>query len=316
MSDLLSDILSGLRFRASSYFCSEFSGDWGISSGGLPQGEFHILLNGQAWVMLSDSPPRQIRAGDIILVPHGSAHRIAAAPELTTVDGATLVAELRQGHNRFASGDRAMNSAMNEQSAATLLCGNFQYNSRIHPLLQALPELIHLQAGGSILLAGLQHLISGLAHELQQHPQGAALIRDRLTEVLIIQLLRLYIEDSPQLPFLAAFHDRLICQALTLMHEQLAEPWTVESLARAVGMSRSAFSARFTLLAGDAPMNYLLHWRMQQAALLLEQNEKPVAIIAEQVGYSSEPAFRKAFRRVLGVPPGQFSRAGKLSYGR
>jgi len=295
MFDLLSDILAGLRFQASSYFCSDFAGDWGINSGGHPQGEFHIVLRGQAWLMLPDRPPCLLSSGDVVLVPGGDSHRIAATPQSPTVAGGELVAELQAGQNRFGDG----------LPGVTLLCGNFQYCNRQHPLLGALPVLIHLQERQSPLLAGLRHLVVSLASELQQQPQGAALIRDRLTEVLIIQLLRLYIADQPERPFLAAFSDRSIGQALSLMHERMAENWTVESLARAVGMSRSAFSARFQQQVGDAPMNYLLHWRMQQALLMLEAGERSVPALAEKVGYGSEAAFRKAFRRVIGRPPGQ-----------
>lgn len=295
MFDLLSDILAGLRFQASSYFCTDFAGDWGIDSGGKAQGEFHIVLRGQAWVMLPGSEPCLLSSGDVVLVPAGDCHRIAATPHSSTVGGGELVAELHAGHNRFSEG----------LPGVTLLCGNFQYSNRQHPLLSALPKLIHLQERQSPLLAGLRHLVVSLAGELQHQPQGAALIRDRLTEVLIIQLLRLYIEEQPERPFLAAFSDRSVARALSLMHEQVAENWTVESLAHAVGMSRSAFSARFQQQVGDAPMNYLLQWRMQQAKLMLEAGERSIPALAERLGYSSEAAFRKAFRRVVGVPPGQ-----------
>lgn len=293
--DLLSDILSGLRFQASSYFCSDFAGDWGIDSGGKAQGEFHIVVRGQAWVMLPDQSPRLLSSGDVVLIPRGDAHRISASPQAPVVAGAELVAELHDGINRFGEG----------APGVTLLCGNFQYHNPAHPLLASLPQLIHLEERQSPLMAGLRHLVVGLAGELQQNPLGAALIRDRLTEVLIIQLLRLYIHQQPDRPFLSAFNDRQVAQALALMHEQIAENWTVESLAREVGMSRSAFSTRFQQQVGDTPMNYLLHWRMQQAVLMLEAGERSIFAIASQLGYSSEAAFRKAFRRVVGVPPGQ-----------
>ncbi len=295
MFDLLSDILSGLRFQASSYFCSDFAGAWGIDSGGQQQGEFHILVRGQAWLMVPGSPSRLLSSGDVVLLPQGQAHRISASEEAETVAGAELVAELQQGHNRFAEG----------VDGATLLCGNFQYCQPQHPLLDNLPRLIHLEERQSPLLVGLRHLVVTLAHELQQQPQGAALIQNRLTEVLIIQLLRLFIQREPQLTFLAAFSDRALSQALTLMHQDPARSWTVESLGREVGMSRSAFSARFQLQVGDTPMNYLLQWRMQQAQRLLEDSSLSVLAVAEQVGYRSEAAFRKAFRRVTGFPPGQ-----------
>lgn len=295
MFDLLSDILSGLRFQASSYFCSDFAGAWGIDSGGQGQGEFHILVRGQAWLMLPDAPPRLLSSGDVVLLPQGQAHRISASVEAETVAGAALVAELQSGHNRFADG----------VAGATLLCGNFQYCQPLHPLLVNLPPLIHLEERQSPLLAGLRHLVVSLAHELQQQPQGAALIQNRLTEVLIIQLLRLFIQSEPQLTFLAAFSDRTLSQALTLMHQYPARNWTVETLGREVGMSRSAFSARFQQQVGDTPMNYLLQWRMQQAQGLLEAGQLSVLAVAEQVGYRSEVAFRKAFRRVMGLPPGQ-----------
>ena len=294
MFDLLSDILANLRFEASSYFCSEFSGRWGIAGGSGCHGEFHILLRGRAWLSVGGAEPQVLQAGDIVLLPRGRQHTLAAEPGAALVDGATLVSELQGGVNRFSG----------PEADTTLICGRFQTRRLHHPFLNSLPDMIHIGEASSPMLKALRHVVQTLAAELQLQPMGAALVRDRLTEVLIIQLLRIYILEQQPGDFLAALSDRQISRALTLMHRDITRPWTVELLGQEVGMSRSAFSDRFHQLVGVPPMSYLLNWRMQRAQVLLQESGCSMLDIAEQTGYASEASFGKAFKRVYGISPG------------
>jgi len=306
MFDLLSDILANLRFEASSYFCSEFSGDWGIAGGSGSHGEFHILLRGQAVLCLEGQAPVTLEAGDIVLLPRGYRHTLAAHPDAPLVEGGRLVEELQGGINRFAGAE----------PDTTLICGRFQTRRLPHPFLGGLPELILISERRSPMLKALRHVVQTLATELQLRPMGAALVRDRLTEVLMIQLLRIYILEQRPGDFLAALSDRQISRALALMHRDITQPWTVEQLAREVGISRSAFSDRFHQLVGEPPMTYLLNWRMQRAQILLRETGRSMLDIAEQTGYASEASFGKAFKRVYGISPGLIRRQWQADDGK
>ena len=177
-------------------------------------------------------------------------------------------------------------------------------------LLETLPPVLHVAAGDASMGPQLSIAVQLILAESAAPGPGSTLLSARLAEILLVHALRVHAAsgDGHQRG-LCALADPAIGAALRLMHARPAEPWTVDSLARAVGMSRSAFAARFTELVGESPLQYLTRWRMTQAAELLREHEESVPAIAERVGYRNPAAFMKAFTRVQGVGPGAYRRA-------
>ncbi len=200
---------------------------------------------------------------------------------------------------------------------ASLLCGYFRCSrdSR-HPLLAALPAVIHIRHNGRRDLAWLQTSLEFMIHETRAARPGAEAVVDRLVSVLFIQMVRAYVEQAEAPPgMLAAFTDRAVGAALALMQRSPHENWTLHRLARRVGVSRSTFAERFVQLVGQTPMQYLTLWRMQLARRLLTESHLSMAAIAERVGYRSEASFGKAFKKAAGTGPGAYRRTTASSAG-
>jgi AraC-like DNA-binding protein len=302
--DVLSDILGSVHLRGGIHFRCEFAAPWGMAMQDTGDAPFHVVVRGNFWLRM---PARRdlipLHAGDLIVLPHGGAHALLDAP-----DGAPRpVAEVIAGQSLDGYGP-VVNDG--EGAPASILCGYFRFDrDPPHPLLDALPELIHIQGADSHDLAWLQSSLNFMIQETRTAKPGAEAVVDRLAAVLFIQVLRAYIERSDSPPgMLAAFADRRIGAALELMHRQPQDPWTLEKLARRIGLSRSLFAARFHQLVGRTPLQYLTFWRMQLARTQLAATALPIALIAERAGYGSEASFSKTFKKVVGVAPGQYRR--------
>jgi AraC-like DNA-binding protein len=178
----------------------------------------------------------------------------------------------------------------------------------LRPLSQLLPQLIVIKANQARTLA-LPTTLQLLASEMAEQAPGSEIVANRLAEVLFIQTIRAHIascNESCKQPWLRAIFDPKIGAALRSIHDNVNSPWTVESLADAAGMSRSAFAMRFKELLGQTPLDYVTEWRMQRALPLLQSGDKKLTEIAQAVGYESDAAFSKAFKRVVGVAPGEY----------
>jgi AraC-like DNA-binding protein len=191
-----------------------------------------------------------------------------------------------------------------------VLCGVFEFDvaGTRHPVLRLLPELLYLSAERTRDRADLAGTVVALAREFQGGGRGASLVVSRLLDVLFVQIVRAWADDQPPggAGWIGALRDSTLARALATMHEDLARPWDVAALARAVGTSRATLGRRFSAEIGEPPLAYLTRARMQEAARQLLANSDGLASIAAAVGYSSEFAFNKAFRREYGVPPGQY----------
>ncbi|HWC16525.1 MAG TPA: AraC family transcriptional regulator [Terriglobales bacterium] len=191
----------------------------------------------------------------------------------------------------------------------TIVSGFLSFDSAsLKPITQLLPSLILVKADQAQSLA-LHNTVQMLASETEVQSPGSEVVATRLAEVLFIQTLRSYIAsdaESAKLGWLRAIFDPQIGAALRAVHADVNVPWTVESLAAAAGMSRSAFAARFKELVGQTPLDYVTEWRMQKAVLLLKEEGKKLVEVAQSVGYESDAAFSKAFKRVVGVSPGEY----------
>ncbi len=302
--DVLSDILRSIHLGGGVYFRCEFSAPWGMEIKPTPVAEFHVIVRGNCWLRIAGrSDPIPLQGGDLVAFPHGDAHSLIDAP-----DGMARPAEeIVQGQNLDHYGPVTYGGT---GLPATVLCGYFQFDrDHPHPLVAALPALIHIRGTDSHDFAWLQTALNFMIHETRAARPGAEAVVNRLVEVLFVQLVRAYIEQSQAPPgMLAAIADKQIGAALQLMHQAPQDPWTLATLAQQVGMSRSAFAARFNQLVGQTPMQYLMFWRMQRARELLAATRLSIAAIAERVGYQSEAAFNKAFTKAVGTGPGAYRR--------
>ena len=302
--DVLSDILRSVHLGGGVYFRCEFSAPWGMDIKPTPVAEFHIIVRGNCWLrMPGRSAPIPLQGGDLVAFPRGDAHSLVDAPE-----GVALPAEeIVQGQNLDDYGPVTYGGS---GLPATVLCGYFQFDrDHPHPLVAALPSLIHIRGTDSHDFAWLQTAINFMIHETRTAKPGSEAVVNRLAEVLFVQMVRAYIAQSEAPPgMLAAIADKQIGAALQRMHQAPQQAWTLATLAQRVGMSRSAFAARFNQLVGQPPLQYLTFWRMQKARELFSETRLTTAAIAEQVGYQSEASFAKVFKKVVGMGPGAYRR--------
>lgn len=305
--DTLSDVLSRVRFKGTIYCVSEFTAPWGINLPGHPgHSAFLMVLRGSCLVSVEGSGDSlSLAGGELLLLPHGAGCVIQDRPDSQVVAIEQVVAEPpgRADVVRFGGGG----------ALTSLLMGCFEFDMHAkNPLVESLPSVIYLKAEHLQSEPWLETALRQLVSERSQNRPGSDTLISRLTDMIFIQIIRAYITqikkctEAPS--WLKALADDQIGAALNLIHEQPAAPWTVASLASAVGMSRTSFATRFTSLVTSPPMDYLTAWRMQQAVNLMESGEDSMAAIARSVGYSSEAAFAKAFKREIGEAPGAFRR--------
>jgi AraC-like DNA-binding protein len=238
--------------------------------------------------------------GDLVLLPTGAAHALSSDRDGSLVPFDHLAAEQ-------AAGTGGIVHVGSEPARTRILCASYRHDPAVTtPLLTLLPDVMHVPADSEPgALQGTVRLLSG---ELA-HPQpGAATVLDRLVDVLLIQLLRAWLRTDPEVSssWLRALGDPVIAAALTALHADPARPWTIESLAGHVAVSRATLARRFPALVGDTPAAYLTRWRMDLAARALRDSDDPIDVIARSVGYTSEYAFSRAFSRDRALPPGRY----------
>ena len=304
--DALADILKTIRLNTSTYFCSDFASSWGMEIEATDSGLFHVVVDGECWLKaINQTSAIHLKEGDVVAFPTGGSHWISDTPESPKRPGTEVIDEILSGANPFQVGENK-----EEGKRITLMCGAFKYDTNIkHAFLKDLPCFIHLEAEHTPELAWLRSLVSVLSVESRQQSPGFSVIIDRLTEVLFIQLLREHIRrQASKHGYLSALADPYIGRALNLIHDDQNSQCSVESLGKNIGLSRSAFTDRFSKLVGQSPKAYLMDWRMQKAKTQLTQSNLGMFQIAESAGYSSEAAFSKAFKQVFNTPPGKFRR--------
>ena len=269
---------------------------------------FHIMLRGQCWVesIDSDDPPVEFHEGDIVFYPHGHGHKFVTR----LGDGQPLDLDTFRRPDGQALPIR-MNLYEDGPPGLRFVCGYLACDATpYNPLLEALPSqvLARRPADGNHIEVDL--ILTAIA-ELEAQRAGSETILARLSELLFVRVLRRYIEQLPDQSagWLAGLRDPNITRALQLIHGKPAREWTLEDLARESGMSRANFADRFSKCVGETPMRYLAKWRMQLAARLLEHPGTAIEAIAEKVGYRSEAAFNRAFKSIVGMPPGAWRRS-------
>jgi AraC-like DNA-binding protein len=281
-----------------------------------PQAEqvviFHLITEGACWVEMAGEPPMRLEAGDAVVFPQGDAHRMASEPGVAPATGARLDVVLSRRPRLLAYGGGG--------ATTKLVCGYLACDRRFAKLLLAgLPRLVKVPVRRSAAGAWLEGSVRYALAEARSPRPGGAGVLAKLAEVLFIEVLRLHINEQREgrTGWLAAMGDRVVGAALQAVHARPAEAWTLESLARAAGSSRSVLAERFQQLVGTAPMQYLTQWRMLLAANLLTRSNAPLTRIAQDVGYQTDTAFSRAFRREYGAPPATWRRthAGRDALG-
>lgn len=325
--DTLSDVLRGIRLRGAVFYYVSYLDSWAaeasaareIAAAVMPGSEhvieYHLIAKGDGWAAVTGLPPVRLTAGDIVMFPQGDAHVLSSAPGLQPVRReANWVFETRHQPKpipiSFHYGVEQPGAPMPVDTADTvLICGFIGCDLRpFNPLIAALPRLVHIraeQAGNWV-----RPVIDQAAAESRAPRAGSDAVLTRMSEMMFVDAVRRYVDALPEQAsgWLAGLRDRHVGRALALLHEQPAKAWTIEELGREVGLSRSALHERFVQLIGQPPMQYLTNWRMQVASNLLRSTIANVASIALDVGYESEAAFARAFKRATGVPPAAWRR--------
>jgi AraC-like DNA-binding protein len=308
-TDPLGEALHFLRMNGAFYCRSELSAPWGMTMMPMPGYIwFHVVTSGRFWLEAGEDEPTLLQAGDLGLVPHGEGHVLRSEPGVA-VPG-VLDLEREEVSERYEILRHGGGGA-----PTMLICGAVRFD---HPaarnLVEILPPLLHVEAASSPELEWMQSTLRLMAAEAKELRPGGEAIITRLGDILVVQAIRSWIETDPasKTGWLGALQDRQIGRAISLIHRDPARDWTVASLADELAMSRSAFAARFTELVDEPAMQYVTRWRMQVAVNALREEGATVAELASRLGYRSEAAFARAFKRVIGAPPGAIKREARL----
>ncbi|MGW2311280.1 AraC family transcriptional regulator [Actinomadura luteofluorescens] len=302
--DVLSDVVSAARTGRPHSGRVTRSAPFAQRFPAVPSAGFHIVLQGTCWLLPSQGEPIALGPGDVAFLPRGSAHGLADEPSTPVSEPPPRLTGVHDGRDAEASADRP--------PTVVMLCGAYLLDDFApHPLLNDLPEVIHLptRVGRHRELRAAVELL-GVELDGEARP-GSDTILLTLLDLLLLYMLRAWFEEQrvsghTAAGWAAALHDTAVAAALRAIHEDPGRPWTVEELGAQARLSRAAFARRFTHLVGQPPLTYLTWWRMTTAARLLRTSEAPVTTIARQVGYSSQYTFTHAFKRQYGAPPGSY----------
>jgi AraC-like DNA-binding protein len=314
--DPITDILRTLRVTAFGQHRLEATAPWGliqakqIEERTTPSDKkisptdlahFAMLSRGNCWLSVEGiSHLIPLTSGDFFLLARDTSIVMRDSPRTRPRSSFREIAAKANSHVAHYGGGGA---------PTTIVCGSLSFDrASLKPITQLLPNFILIKADQPHTLA-LHNTMQTLASEMAEHAPGSEVVATRLAEVLFIQALRAHIASGAEWRnkgWLRAIFDPQIGTSLSAMHDSVNAPWTVESLAEAAGMSRSAFAVRFKELLGQTPLEYVTEWRMQKAMQLLQQRDKKLQDVARSVGYESDAAFSKAFKRVVGANPSEY----------
>jgi len=296
----LLDFFPRLSLKQAVYTRVEARAPWGLDLIAYRHTKFGVVIEGGCYIDLKDGRDTvHLSRGSCYLLPRGDAFRIRDKLTSDTVDFEEALKNLD---------GRILRHGDSAGELTTVIGGRFIFNDELYPpVLDLLPSLIHFKVNDEELKA-LEATLRLLAVETASPSVGSTLMVDRLAEIFFIQSLRTYIFSDMQRDFgwIGAMAHPKLAAALQLMHNQNAHPWTISTLAQQVGMSRSVFAASFKEKVGASPMSYLTRCRIHKAQQLLRNSSLSIEQVAVSVGYDSEAAFSKAFKRQLGVPPGRY----------
>ncbi|MGE9270233.1 MAG: cupin domain-containing protein [Verrucomicrobiales bacterium] len=303
-SDPLGEALHSLRMSGTFYASSELSSPWAMALPAMTNClMFHVVTEGVCRIESEEIGVRKLSAGDFALIPHGRGHQLKSRSQVPVVDLFDLPRERmspRYERIKFGGGG----------AACRLICGAVSMDDPIAQcLIEGLPEVLVMRADtpANEWLMGMVRLMMVEAREMRA---GGDTIITRVSDILVVQAIRHWLENDPlaHAGWLGALRDRRIGRAVALIHRHPSRSWSVQELAENVGLSRSAFSSRFTSLVGETPMRYLRQWRFRVATNWLRESDRPLAEIAAQLDYQSEAAFNRAFKAFTGQTPGKVRR--------
>ncbi len=296
--DLLSELLRELRMESAGFRRLELRAPWRLTFQQDRLRGIHIVAAGRCELELAGNPVVALAAGDLVLTPRADPH-VLRSPGNTK--GRTVSAlELA----RLGDRERIRSGAVGEPTV--IACGAFLFHEVDHPALGGMPRTIVVRGEHGRPPEWLGPYLDVVLAEARHGGSGTDVVMARLSDALVARVLRFHIERSDSEGWLAALRDPSLARALGAMHDELARPWTVAQLAKLAGLSRAAFSARFTAALGEPPVQYLLGRRMRVAMTLLRHEQAALASVAARVGYGSEAAFATAFKRYVGVAPGKW----------
>lgn len=294
-ADLLSDVLHSLRLRGRVFKQGSYAGDWALDATGATGTVFHLIGRGQAWLHREgEREPVVLCGGDLVMFPRAHWHQLSGTPKR------------QPGIRDRVAGDGPF---------TTVLCARADFEAGgTNPVLEALPPIIVVRSEDHGTSAELHALARLMLVEYEAAAVGRQAVLDRLAETMFVLVLRHHMANVPELTgFLAALKDERIARALAALHRSPGKDWRVDSLADEAGMSRTVFAERFTALLRRTPMQYLAAWRMHLADEMLKLRRASVAQVAERLGYQTETAFRRAFKRVRGIGPGSVRRRARAA---
>ena len=317
--DSITDIFKTMHVTAVGLHRLEATAPWGVKQENqteekvTPSGEknsttdlahFAMLSRGNCWLSVEGiAEPIPLTGGDCFLLAKGTSIVLRDSPRTRPRWSFREIGAKANGNVALCGGGGA---------PTTIVCGSLSFDrASLRPITQLLPNFILMKADQARTLA-LNNTVQALTSEMAEQIPGSEIVANRLAEVLFIQVLRGYIASRPDRNkgWLRAIFDSQVGAALNAIHDSVNTPWTVESLAEAAGMSRSAFAVRFKELLGQTPLEYVTEWRMQKAMQLLQQRDKKLTDVARSVGYESDASFSKAFKRVVGANPGEYLKRG------
>ena len=314
--DAFSEVLSGVRLKGAMFFSAEFSAPWRLST---PHGRvlapalapdaphilvYHFVVEGTARARVEGGTDVELSPGDIVVFPHGDPHHLSAGPVTNPVESAALL-------QRIAAGDLSPMQAGGGGAITRFVCGYLTFDPLLcGPIIESLPTILRVNVRTDRAGHWLEQSILHLLEEAASDRAGSDAMLAKLSEALFVDTVRRYVAGLPDQTtgWLAGARDPVVGKSLALLHKRPEHPWTIAELATTVGVSRSALVARFTRYLPDPPMAYLTGWRLRLGAQALTSSSKGVADVAAAVGYESEAAFNRAFKRVFGVPPAQYRR--------
>jgi AraC-like DNA-binding protein len=316
MSDPLSDVLRTVRLAGGVFLDAYFTEPWGVYSKVTPEEcapfmpsaaqiiSYHYVIDGRLELSVDGAPPVEVGKGEIVLLPRNDIHLLASGPGVKPIDADGLTEPSPNGGlTRLViegGGD-----------ATHIICGYLGTEEEYNPLIAALPKVLKIDIRQGASRDMVEASIRFAANELAEGRLASSAVMLRLSELLFVEAVRHHAqsEGKDETGWLNGLKDPQIGRALALMHQDLAKPWSAEDLARAAAMSRSAFVDRFTSIVGVPPIRYLTVWRMQAARLQLRETAKSIAQIAHSIGYESEEAFSRAFKREFALPPARWREA-------
>ena len=318
-TDALSDIFKAVRLTGAAFFDVAASGRWcaeqpsrelvlrKVMPGADRLISYHVVVEGECYATMIGGEPLHLDPGEVIVYTRGDPHVMASAP------GLRALRPTQAEFDAMTTGPQPFIVRLGdgEQPTAKLVCGFLACDSRpYNPLFDNLPPVITARRSGDSGASWLAKFIGVAVAETLNRRAGGEGVLARLSELMLIEVVRRYVEGLPPGPsgWLAGLRDPFVGKSLALLHAHAARPWTIEDLAREVGLSRSVLAERFADLVGLPPMHYLAHWRMQIAAGRLCDGGSNIAVIASEAGYGSEAAFSRAFKKLVGLPPSEWRR--------